>query len=246
MTVRQSGYRQLLRNAGMGRFGVPVFSMAIKIKTKMTGKISRPGWKMPIKKFFRATDSGLVKMAQYTVGSAKRGIGKRRTPKRILIFNNAGKTLGNYDLKSRRPKARKFPLHWNTGSFLVKQLSYEKSWVPFQYNVGVRSGWRPARLLHQNKSEIRSYWEAWKVPPKRVRRTRGPLKGQWRYITRAKTQKIKIYAKTGVHPTGGGWKKERVRMPRSVKNFMYTAVRMSKNRVAREFASEFRRDLRRI
>ena len=201
---------------------------------------------MPIRRFFRATDAGLVNMAQFTVGAAKRGIGKKRNAKKILIFNNAGKTIGDYDLKQRRPKKRKFPLHWNTGSFLVKQLSYEKSWVPFTYNVGVRRGWKPARLLHGAKSEVRSYWEAWKVPPKRQKRKRGPLKGQWRYITRAKTQKIKIYANTGVHPSGGGWKKEKVKMPRPVKDFMYTAVRMAKNRMGREFGKEFRRDLRRL
>lgn len=230
----------------MGRFGVPIFAMAFKVKTTMTGKISKAGWKMPIKRFFRATDAGLVNMAKYTVGAAKRGIGKKRSPKKILIFNNAGKTVGDYDLKQRRPKQRKFPLHWNTGSFLVKQLSYEKSWVPFTYNVGVRSGWKPARLLHNSRSEIRSYWEAWKVPPKRARRKRGPLKGQWRYITRAKTQKIKIYTRTGRHPSGGGWKKEKVRMPHAVKNFMHTAVRMANNRIGREFGKEFRRDLRRL
>lgn len=223
----------------------PYFDMAQKIKIKMTGKISRPGWKMPIKRFFRATDRGVQNMCEYTVGSAKRGIGKRRVPKRILIFNNAGKTLGDYTLKQRRPRARKFPLHWNTGSFLVKQLAYEKSWIPFQYYCGVRSGWRPARLLHKGGSEIRSYWEAWKVPPKRQKRKRGPNKGQWRYITRAKTQKIKIYAPTGAHPSGGGWKKEKVRMPRSAKNFMFTATRMAKNRINREFAKEFKRDLKR-
>lgn len=200
---------------------------------------------MPIGRFMRATNKGLDEMATYVVGSAKRGIGKRRQGKDILIFNNAGKTLGMHNFQRRKPKNRKFPLHWNTGSFLVKQLTWEKSWIPLTRYAGVKSGWKPARLIHQGRSETRYYWEAWKVPPKRAKRKRGPNKGQWRYITRAKTNKIKIYARTGVRPSGSWWKKERIKMPPSAKNFMATATRMANNRIGREFGREFRRDLRR-
>ena len=122
----------------------------VKIDKKMGG-LNRLG-----NSIGRYTHAGLKAYSGRLVGRARRNLGRVKTPRKFRLYGPRGRDMGLFGLK-KRPKGKKTPAIWQQGSWIHKWIDYQdirgrRAKNPL-FHVGVRGGWKPAKILENGGSE---------------------------------------------------------------------------------------------
>lgn len=203
----------------------------VKIKTEIDLS-GIDGWTKDLPKTMNVN---LETFSKQVMATAKRLIGKPRTPKKKTYYGPQG---GKYEITEyKRPKNKKTIVTWRAGSWIPKTMAVEHDKRGYRYRIGPKAGWEPQINLEHGGKEKKYYRELYTQKPTRRKRRKA---GQNAFSV--KGTKVKVYADRrsakflGKHPAS-----EMV----SIKKFglMQSALKVKQSHLIRQTKKAMERSL---